>query len=48
MYTERFRGRKGKGAKDVIYHNKHLKYIVKQNESQERKSLKEYSNYLIK
>lgn len=48
MYTERFRGRKGKKTKDVIYHNKDLKYIVKQNESQERKSLKEYSNYLIK
>lgn len=48
MNTERYRGRKGKGIDDVIYHNKDLKYIVKQNESQERKLLKEYNNQLIK
>lgn len=40
MCTERFRGRKGKWINDVIDHNKDLKYIVNQNESQERKLLK--------
>lgn len=41
MNTERFRGRKWKGIDDVIYHNKDLKYIVKQNKMNPRKE-----NYL--